>query len=62
LITAPTLIIWGQNDKATPLSDGYHMNSRIVGSKFVVIPDAGHSPHLTHSVRVAEEIENWLKS
>lgn len=43
-ITAPTLIVVGQDDQATPppLSDAMHKNLRAAAVTKVVIPDAGH--------------------
>lgn len=55
-ISIPTLIIWGANDKITPLSDGIFMNSLIKNSKLKIIKDARHSPMFTHPNEVAEII------
>lgn len=55
-ITAPTLIIWGAHDRTTPLSDGELMHEKIRGSRMVIIPDARHSPHITHPQQVADLI------
>jgi len=41
-IRTPTVIIWGDKDKSTPIEDAYFMNQRIKNSKLVVIPGAGH--------------------
>lgn len=41
-----TLIIWGRNDTATPLSDGKLMESKMQKSALVVIDGAGHYPFL----------------
>lgn len=41
-ITVPTLLIWGENDKETPLSDAREMQEAIHGSKLEIIEDAGH--------------------
>ena len=59
-IFTPTLILWGENDKATPVSDARKMHDLIKNSKLVVIPDAGHSPHQSHTSKVAEEITRFL--
>lgn len=40
LIKAPTLMIWGENDTATPLSDAKTMERLIPGSGLVSFPDA----------------------
>ena len=59
-ITAPTLIIWGDKDTATPLSDAGIIHAEIKGSKLVVIDGCGHSPHATHPERVSQEVVSWL--
>lgn len=59
-IKIPTLIIWGANDKITPLSDGILMNNLIENSKLEIIKDARHSPQFTHSTEVANIIINNL--
>jgi pimeloyl-ACP methyl ester carboxylesterase len=44
-IRVPTLIIWGGHDEIVPLSVGERLHAAIAGSKFVLVPDAGHIPH-----------------
>lgn len=41
-ITAPTLVLCGDDDLATPLSRSVDIQSRIKGSKLVRVPNAGH--------------------
>src|SRR5262245_55864902 len=41
-ITAPTLIICGAEDPATPLAMAVEMHERIAHSELVVLPDSGH--------------------
>ncbi len=41
-IKVPTLLIWGENDTATPLSDGQLMEKSIPDAGLVVLKDAGH--------------------
>jgi pimeloyl-ACP methyl ester carboxylesterase len=45
-IKCPTLLIWGESDRQTPLSDGALMEKRIPGSALIVIKGAGHYPFL----------------
>lgn len=59
-IKTPTLIIWGKQDKVTPLSDGLILHQHIKGSKLKVIDEAGHSPQFTHPMKVAKEINEYL--
>jgi pimeloyl-ACP methyl ester carboxylesterase len=44
LINQPTLIIWGEDDTVTPISDGYKLLDSIADSRFVVIRECGHVP------------------
>jgi len=57
-ITIPTLIIWGREDKITPLSDGVLMNKLIKNSKLEIIEGAKHAPMYTHAGEVANIILN----
>lgn len=41
-IKAPTLLIWGENDTATPLSDAKLMEKRIPDAGLVSFPGCGH--------------------
>jgi len=59
-IQTPTLIIWGANDKITPLSDGILMNNLLKNSKLEITKDARHSPQFTHVKEVTDIIFNNL--
>ena len=60
-VEAPTLIIWGAHDRTTPLADGELIHRGIRGSKMIVLPDARHSPHITHAQKVADIITAELQ-
>jgi len=60
-ITVPTAIIWGANDKVTPLTDGVKMQQQLSNSTFRVIEGARHSPQFTHIDEVVERIEEALR-
>lgn len=60
-ITVPTLIIWGELDKSTPLKDGKLMSCQIKDSKFEIIKESGHSPHVTHRAELVKLLVNELK-
>ena len=42
-VQAPTLVVWGQEDRASPLDHGLLMVRRIADSRLVVLPRCGHS-------------------
>ncbi len=60
-IKAETLLIWGEDDTATPLSDGQAMEAAIPGSGLVVLPRAGHFSFLDQPYTFAKVIESFLK-
>ena len=41
-VKVPVLLLWGENDTATPVSDGERMESLIPDASLVRIPNAGH--------------------
>jgi pimeloyl-ACP methyl ester carboxylesterase len=45
LITQPTLLLWGENDREIPLSDGERLHNEIPGSRLIVFLNCGHLPH-----------------
>ena len=45
-IDIPTLLIWGEGDQVVKPSYGEAFRDLISNSRMVVIPDAGHSPHV----------------
>ena len=44
-ITAPTLVVWGQDDPWHPLSMAREFGRRIAGAQVVILPECGHLPH-----------------
>ncbi len=61
-IKISTLIVWGDQDKATPLSDAYEISHQLINSKLITIPGAAHNPHKTHPQKLAGIIESFLAS
>jgi pimeloyl-ACP methyl ester carboxylesterase len=43
-VRAPTLVIWGQEDRLLPIREAERVASRIAGSRVVTLPEAGHLP------------------
>lgn len=59
-ITTPTLLIWGESDTVTPLSDGKQLAGQIADSKLKVISGAGHFVHKEKSQEVAKLVHEFL--
>jgi len=55
-IRTPTVIIWGNKDKSTPIEDAYFMKDKIRNSKLVVIDGAGHILNREYPELLAQKI------
>ena len=62
LIKAPTLLIWGEDDTATPLRDAKKMERLIPGSGLVSFPGCGHYSFLDNAGQFAAVLQSFLKS
>jgi pimeloyl-ACP methyl ester carboxylesterase len=43
-VRAPTLIVWGENDRLFPAHLAHRLQGEILGSEVRIIPDCGHAP------------------
>lgn len=59
-IKAPTLILWGDEDKLIPVDAGRWFNINIPGSKLIVYPKIGHLPMEETPDASARDVMNWL--
>jgi pimeloyl-ACP methyl ester carboxylesterase len=55
-ISAPTLILWGKNDKLFPVEYAKRWGERIAGSRVEIVPDCGHVPAVEKPEFTAKEI------
>lgn len=60
-INVPTLLIWGECDSATPLSDAHIMNKLIPDSGIVVLEGAGHFSYLDRPGKFFAALEYFVK-
>jgi pimeloyl-ACP methyl ester carboxylesterase len=60
-IKAPTLIIWGEEDKVVPLEVGRNFQRDIPGSELVVIPRCGHIPQEEEPLETRRLIQDFMK-
>jgi pimeloyl-ACP methyl ester carboxylesterase len=61
-IRVPTLIVVGEQDSITPPKMAQAMHEKIVGSKLVQIPGAGHVSTMERPQEVSETIEEFLNA
>jgi pimeloyl-ACP methyl ester carboxylesterase len=56
----PTLLVWGREDKVSPLSAGQLYNKSIAGSKLVVLDHCGHRPEIEKNAEFLREVKGFL--
>lgn len=62
MVKAPTLLVWGEKDTATPLSDAKLMNKLIPDSGLVSFPGCGHYSFLDNPGQFRAVITSFLNS
>lgn len=55
-----TLLIWGENDTATPLKDGQYMEKTMKDAGLVTVKNAGHYVFLDQAFTVHKVIDSFL--
>lgn len=61
-IKAPTLLVWGEDDTATPISDARVMEKLIPDAGLVSFPHCGHYSFLENPHQFAAVLSSFLKS
>lgn len=59
LISPPSLIMWGENDREVPLRDGERIHQEIPNSRFIVFQECGHIPHEEYPERFTEVVSEF---
>lgn len=60
-ISAPTLLLWGEQDGIIPLADQEQLLAAIPDSRLIVYPETGHDPHWERPERVVEHLDAFLR-
>lgn len=60
-IQAPTLLVWGEQDTATPLGDAKTMERLIPDAGLVSFPGCGHYSFLDNPIQFAAVLRSFLK-
>jgi pimeloyl-ACP methyl ester carboxylesterase len=60
-ITAPTLLVWGDQDALVPRAQQDALLSAIPNSRLIVYEGAGHSPNWEQPERVAHDVDMFLR-
>src|SRR5678816_1466979 len=62
LITQPTLLLWGENDREIPLADGERLHAEIPGSRLLVFLNCGHLPHEEYPEAFTNVVNDFVKA
>lgn len=60
-ITAPTLVVWGEDDQVVPLSAGKRTANLIPGARIETIADAGHNVEIEQPEKLAALVRSNIK-
>jgi pimeloyl-ACP methyl ester carboxylesterase len=60
-IKCPVLIIWGEEDKVIPVKWAERFHRDIPGSSLLIIPRAGHMPHVEKAEIVNKAIADFVR-
>jgi pimeloyl-ACP methyl ester carboxylesterase len=59
-VAAPTLLLWGADDEATPVGDGETMRQLIPDARLIVFPGAGHFAYLERPAETCAALDEFL--
>jgi pimeloyl-ACP methyl ester carboxylesterase len=62
LITQPTLLLWGENDREIPLADGERLHAEIPDSRLIVFLNCGHLPHEEYPEAFTNVVNRFVKA
>jgi pimeloyl-ACP methyl ester carboxylesterase len=61
-VAAPTLVLWGAQDRIVTPDYGRAYAARIAGARFQAIDEAGHHPELERPERFVDAVASFLRS
>jgi pimeloyl-ACP methyl ester carboxylesterase len=59
-VAAPTLLVWGKDDRLVPPAHADDFARRIAGARVEIVEQAGHAPHLERPEPVARLVRDFL--
>ena len=61
-VVAPTLVIVGEEDRSTPVSESRDLHERIAGSELVVLPEARHFSNMERVSEFNQALRSFLSN
>jgi len=60
-IATPTLVVWGEQDRATPLADGQRIAEGVTGAELRIFPGVRHGVHREAPEKLAELVGAFVQ-
>ena len=60
-VTAPTLLVWGKDDRLVPPVYADEFTTRLPGARLQTVDGAGHAPHLEQPDAVGRLVRDFVK-
>ena len=61
-VTAPTLLVWGEDDRLVPRAYAKEFAGRLADTRLEVVAGAGHAPHLEQPEATARVVQAFLEA
>jgi pimeloyl-ACP methyl ester carboxylesterase len=61
-VEAPTLVVWGEEDRMIPAAEAPRLAARIRGARVALIPGAGHLPQREQPERFSADVRKFLEN
>jgi pimeloyl-ACP methyl ester carboxylesterase len=59
-VRAPTLLVWGDEDRMVPLASGKRLQRALAGARLEIIPACGHMPHVERPGELLRVVRPFL--
>jgi pimeloyl-ACP methyl ester carboxylesterase len=59
-VTAPTLVVWGEDDKLIPVAYAHEYGRRVAGSRVEILQNCGHIPQIEHMETTLRLVSEFL--
>jgi pimeloyl-ACP methyl ester carboxylesterase len=59
-VRAPTLLVWGDQDRMVPLASGKRLQRAVAGARLEIIPACGHMPHIERPDALMRAVRPFL--
>jgi pimeloyl-ACP methyl ester carboxylesterase len=60
-VAVPTLLVWGKDDRVTPVDVAERFHQLIPRSELVYVTNCGHAPMLEHPATFSQIVAEWLR-